>query len=129
MKTRIYFLAFASFFLTICNHLNAQNSGLSVSLTKTNGNIYSINDVGKHLISFEIFGIEDQKQADNLLKYIRGYRGVEEFNLQRIAGENKWKAEGVFYGFADIAYFKGLFKIMKVTEVFQDNIKTSIDNL
>lgn len=129
MKTRLYFLAFAAFFLTICNQLNAQNSGLSVSLTKSNGSIFSTNDAGKHLLNFEISGIENTKHAENITKYIKSYRGVEEFNLQPVEGSSKWKAEGVFYEFSDILYFKNLFKLIKVTEVIQDNVKTSIDNL
>jgi hypothetical protein len=129
MKTRLYFLVIAVFFLTFCNFLNAQNSGLSVRLTKSNGNIFSINNAGKHLLSLEVTGIENAKHAENLMKFIRNYRGVEEFNLIPVTGENKWKAEGVFYEYSDIAYFKNLFKLMKVTEVVQDNIKTSIDNL
>jgi hypothetical protein len=129
MKTRLVFLAFVTLFLTVCNFLNAQNSDLSVSLTKSNGNIFSTNDAGKHLLSFEITGIENAKHAENLMKFIRTYRGVEEFNLVPVAGENKWKAEGIFYEYSDVAYFKNLFKLMKVSEIVQDNVKTSIDNL
>jgi len=129
MKTRLCFLAFVALFLTICNQLNAQNSGLSISLTKSNGNIFSTNEAGKHVLSFEVSGIENQKHAENLKKYISKFRGVEEFNLQPIVGGNKWKADGIFYEYSDAPYFKNLFKLMKVTEVVQDNVQTSIDNL
>lgn len=129
MKTRLFLLAFTAFFLVIFNQLNAQTTGLSLSLTKTDGKIFSINDAGKHMINFEISGISSPKQAENLMKFISNYRGVEDFKLEPIAGKSTWKGEGVFYEYSDVAYFKNLFKLMKVTEIIQDNVKTSIDNL
>jgi len=129
MKAKIYSLLMILLFLSISIQLSAQNNGLSVSLTKANGSIFSTNGVGKHILSFEISGIESPKQVENLLKYVRGYRGVEEFNIQPIEGTGKWMANGTFYEFSDMAYFKNLFKIMKVTEVFENSQKTTIDNL
>ena len=129
MKTLISFFTLAVLFLFIGKNTIAQTTGLSVKLTKTSGSIFTSNTNGKHILSFEISGIESQKHADNLIKFIRGYRGVEEFNMLPISGSNKWQASGIFYEYSDIAYFKNLFKIMKVTEAVKDNIVTSIDNL
>lgn len=129
MKTLVSFFAIAVLFLFVGKSTIAQNSGLSVKLTKTAGSIFTSNSNGKHLLSFEISGIENQKHADNLIKFIRGYRGVEEFNMQPINGTSKWQASGIFYEYSDMPYFKNLFKIMKVTEAVQDNITTSIENL
>ncbi len=129
MKTLISFFAITVLFLFIGKNTTAQTNGLSVKLTKTAGSIYTSNNNGKHLLSFEISGIESQKHADNLIKFIRGYRGVEEFNMLPISGSNKWQANGIFYEYSDIPYFKNLFKIIKVTEAIQDNITTSIDKL
>jgi hypothetical protein len=129
MKAKFFSLLLVSLFLSVSIHLFAQNSGLSVSLTKTNGNIFSTNSVGKHILNFEITGIESANQVENLLKYVRGFRGVEEFNIQPIEGANKWVASGTFYEFSDVAYFKNLFKIMKVTEIIENSQKTTIDNL
>jgi len=129
MKTRLLILAFAVLFLSSEKNTFAQNSGLSVKLTKTAGNIYAVNDSGKHVVSFEISGIESQKHADNLLKSVRGYRGVEEFNLSPMEGTNNWKAEGVFYKYAKDDYFKFFFKFMKVSKVLVNNEKIEIDNL
>jgi hypothetical protein len=128
MKTRILFL-FAAVIFAFGNNSMAQNGTMSISLTKSNGKIYTINETGKHLLSFEITGIQNASHAENIEKYVSGYRGVEEFNLVQISGTNKWKGEGTFYEYADLTYFKNLFKLIKVTEVIQDNVKTSIENL
>ena len=130
MKTKVFLLAFLALILSINFTAFAQENGLRLSLTKTNNSIYSISDNGKHVLNFEISGIESQKEADNLLKFIRSYRGVEEFNLIKIVGtSDKYTGSGVFYEYAEMPYFKNLFKVMKVTEVTQNNEKTTIDNL
>ena len=129
MKTSLLFFSIAVLFLFSGKSIFAQNNGLCAKVTKTSGNIYTISNNGKHLISFEISGIENQKHADNLMKYIRGYRGVEEFNIQLITGTNNWQASGAFYEFAEIEYFKNVFKLMKITDVIQDGVKISVENL
>jgi hypothetical protein len=129
MKTSILFFSIAVLFLFTGKSIIAQNNTLCAKLTKTSGNIYTISNNGKHLISFEISGIENQKHADNLIKFVRGYRGVEEFNIQQINGTNSWQASGIFYEFADLNYFINIFKLMKIQDVIQDGIKISIENL
>ena len=129
MKTNVFLLSFFTFFFALNTITYSQNDGLSISITKVNNSIYSINDAGKHIMDFEVNGITSQRQADNLLKFVRSYRGVEEFNLIKSGTSNSWKASGIFYEYAEMPYFKNLFKIMKVTEVVQDNVKTTVDNL
>lgn len=129
MKTLFYSLFMISFFLFMSSHLFAQNSGLSVDLTKNNGNIYTVNDAGKHLLKFEIYGIENAKQADELVTLVQKGRGVEGFTLQPIEGTNKWVAVAVLYKYAKDEYFKYFFGYMKVSEIFIDNKKTSVENL
>ncbi len=129
MKTKVFSLAIISLFLFFTSVSFAQNNGLSVSITKINNSIYSVNDAGKHIITFEISGIESQRHADNLSKSMSGYRGVEEFKLTPIEGTNNWKATGVLYKYAKDDYFKYFFKFMKVSEVIIDNNKVLIENL
>ena len=129
MKTSLLFFSIAVLFLFSGKSLIAQNNGLSAKLTKTSGNVYTIDNNGKHLISIDISGIDNQKHAENLLKQIRGYRGCEEFNLTQITGTSNWKAEGVFYKYAENEYFKNFLKFIKVTDLTIDNNKVLIDNL
>jgi hypothetical protein len=129
MKAQFYSLFMISFFLFISSHLFAQDGGLSVGLTKTNGNIYTVIDAEKHLLKFEISGIENAKQADDLITSVQKCRGVEEFTLQPIEGTNKWIAVAVLYKYAKDEYFKYFFGYMKVSEIFVDNKKTSVENL
>jgi hypothetical protein len=129
MKSTLFYGIF--FLLTLLSNisLTAQNNGLSVNLHKVNQKIYTFNSVGKHEIIFEITGIFSQKQADNLIKQVRGFRGVEEFNLIQRQGTNIWDATGTFYEYANDFYFKNLFGIMNVTDVKIDNITSSLDKL
>lgn len=129
MKTTAFFLVFFALIFSINFSSKAQTDGLSISITKTNNSLYAVNEVGKHTLNFDVTGITSQRQADNLLKFVRSYRGVEEFNLIKTEGTNSWKASGIFYEYAEMPYFKNLFKLMKVTEVYQDNVKTTIENL
>ncbi|MBI5541263.1 MAG: hypothetical protein HY951_14450 [Bacteroidia bacterium] len=129
MKTPFLFFAIAVLFLFSGNSIIAQNIGLTAKISKTEGSIFTSNNNGKHLLSFEISGIENQKHADNLIKFIRGYRGVEEFNMIPIAGTSNWQASGIFYEFSDIPYFKNMFKLMKVSQLVIDNVNSDVDNL
>ncbi len=107
----------------------AQNPNLTVKINKISNDFYTVNNQDKHIVTFEIAGIQSNKQAENLLKSVRGYRGVEDFNLIQIVGTNNWKASAILYKYAKEDYFKYFFKFMKVTEVIVENNKVLIDNL
>ena len=127
MRTSIVFFAFLM--LLTGKNIFGQNPGLTVKINKISNEFYSVNEQEKHLVSFEIAGIQSNKQAENLLKSVRGYRGVEGFNLIQIGGTNNWQATAVLYEYAKEEYFKYFFKFMKVTEVIVDNNKVLIDNM
>ncbi len=127
MRTSIIF--FSILILFSAKNIFAQNPGLTVKINKVSNDFYTVNEADKHLVSFEIAGIQSNKQAENLLKSVRGYRGVEEFNIVQINGTNNWQANAVLYKYAKEEYFKYFFKFMKVTELIIDNNKVLIEKL
>ncbi len=107
----------------------SQNAALKAELIKERNQYYKILPNGNVEFSFYLQGIQSKTQADNLEKYIRGYRGVEEFNLTFDATKNEYKAIGTFYSSANWSYFKYMFKIMKVEQVLKDNQWNSLDQI
>ncbi|NCO56146.1 MAG: hypothetical protein GW876_12210, partial [Bacteroidetes bacterium] len=121
MRTSI--IVFSILILFSAKNIFAQNNSLTVKINKISNDFYSVNEQDKHLVSFEIIGIKSNKQAENLLKSVRGYRGVENFNLSQISETNNWQATAVFYKYAKEDYFKYFFKFMKVNELIIDSNK------
>lgn len=108
---------------------NAQGNGLKIHVTKGHGDVYTVTDDGKRQLSFEITGINNLKHSQNIEKLIGSYRGVEEFNIIKIDGSDKWKATGTFYSYANKQYFQGLFKVMNASELYINDVKTDFENL
>ncbi len=102
---------------------------LKVELIKEENHYVKTLDDGKVSCNFYITGIQSEQQAKNLEKYIQGYRGVENFSLTFDSSSSKYLAQGLFYKFADVNYFKYLFTIMKVEQVFKDNTWIKIEQL
>lgn len=125
MKTVFFIFAFACFSLLG----NSQNSVLKAELIKENNQYFKTLNNGSVEFSFYLQGIQSKTQADNLEKYIRGYRGVEEFNLVFDAAKNEYKANGIFYSSANWSYFKYMFKIMKVDQVLKENQWNSLEQI
>lgn len=128
MRITVFFLAIITMFLTVSSVAYSQNERLSIRILKKNDSIYNINDAAIRIIDFHITGISSQKRADNLFKFIRSSHGVEEFNLTKSPTSNTWRASRTLHKYAEWPYFNNRFKVMKVTEVCQNNINTTIDN-
>lgn len=109
------------FLVFTANFAMAQNASLKAEMIKTDNQYLKTLPDGKVECAFYLQGIKTNVQAANLEKYIRGYRGVEEFNLIFDDAKNTYKARGIFYNQANWAYFKYLFKIINVEQVFKDN--------
>lgn len=109
------------FLVVMANFAIAQNASLKVEMVKKDNQYLRTLPDGKVECAFYLQGIKSNIQASNLEKYIRGYRGVEEFNLIFDDTKNSYKAVGIFYNQADWSYFKYLFKIIQVEQVFKDN--------
>ena len=109
------------FLVVMTNFAMAQNATLKAELVKTDNQYLKTLPDGKVECAFYLQGIKSNVQAANLEKYIRGYRGVEEFNLIFDNAKDTYKAVGIFYNQADWSYFKYLFKIIHVEQVFKDN--------
>lgn len=109
------------FLVITANFAMTQNASLKAEMVKTDNQYLKALSDGKVECAFYLLGIKSNAQAANLEKYIRGYRGVEEFNLIFDDAKNTYKAVGVFYNQADWSYFKYLFKIIQVEQVFKDN--------
>ncbi len=108
--------------------LKAQHEPLKVELIKINNQYLKHSDNGEIEFSFYIYNIKSENQAKNLEKYIRGYRGVIEFNLIRNEEKNAYLATGRYYEYANLNYFKYLFQLINVSEVFQDNSWKLLEN-
>jgi|GEM_PF-6798610 hypothetical protein len=106
--------------MVFCINLYGQNHSLKVEFIKTDNEYLKVLNDGKKSCSFFIEGIKSQKQAENLENYIRGYRGVEQFNIIKNT-DGKYKAEGIFYSFANAQYFKYLFQLINVEKVYINN--------
>jgi hypothetical protein len=105
--------------LLIANQLTAQS--LKVELIKEDNHYVKTLTDGKVECNFYVVGVQSEPQAKNLEKYVQGFRGVEHFTLTFDNTTSKYLAQGLFYQNADIKYFKYLFSIMKVEQVFKDN--------
>lgn len=118
-------------FLLACFSLvgQSQNAVLKAELIKEGNQFFKTLNNGNVEFSFYLQGIQSKTQADNLEKYIRGYRGVEEFNLIFDAAKNQYKAVGTFYSSANWSYFKYMFKLMKVEQVFKDKQWNSLEQI
>jgi len=123
-----------SSFLFICAILIAysaksQTNVLKAELIKENNQYYKTLSNGLFEFSFYLQGIQSETQAQNIEKYIRGYRGVEEFNIAYDPQKSEYKATGTFYRQADWSYFKYMFKLMKVEQVYKENQWKSLDQI
>ncbi|NSW44829.1 MAG: hypothetical protein HPY79_03250 [Bacteroidales bacterium] len=107
--------------LLMANIATAQNALLKAEMIKMDNQYLKTLPDGKVECAFYLHGIQSNTQAANLEKYIRGYRGVEEFNLIFDNAKNAYKAQGTFYNQANWNYFKYLFKLIKVEQVNIDN--------
>lgn len=121
-------LFFVLSFMLVVIFAYSQEQALKVEFLKTdNYYLKTLND-GKKECVFLIDGIKSQKQAESLQNYIRGYRGVQEFNLIKEAS-GKYKASGIYYSFANAAYFKYLFQLINVDKVFLNNEWIKLEQL
>lgn len=127
MRTLI--LVFSVLILLFTENTFAQNPGLTVKINKISNDFYTVTQQDKHLVSFEIIGIQSNKQAENLLKSVKNYRGVEDFTLSQISGTDNWQATAVLYKYAKEDYFKFFFKFMHVSDLIIDDDKVLIENL
>lgn len=107
--------------ILLANSVKSQTTALKAELIKESNQFFKTLPDGQIEFSFYLQGIQSEIQAQNLEKYIRAYRGVEEFNMSFDSQKNKYKAIGTFYNQANWSYFKYMFKIIKVEEVFKDN--------
>jgi len=107
--------------LVMVSFTMAQTATLKAEMIKINDQYLKKLPDGKVECAFYLQGIQSNIQAANLEKYIRGYRGVEEFNLIFDNAKNAYKAQGTFYNQANWNYFKYLFKLIKVEQVNIDN--------
>lgn len=107
----------------------SQTNALKVKLIKKNNQYYEILSTSQVEFSFYLVGIQSENQARNIEKYIRGYRGVEEFNIVYDPQKSEYKAIGTFYRFANWNYFKYMFKLIKVEQVYIENQWKSLDQI
>ncbi len=104
----------------------AQQSTLKVEFIKTDNQYLKTLDDGKKECSFYIEGITSSEKATEIENYIRGYRGVEQFNLFQ-QNDGRYIANGIFYSFANAQYFKYLFGLLKVQTVIINNQAISLE--
>lgn len=108
--------------------LFAQKHVLKVEFIKTDSEYLKVQNDGNKACSFYIDGIKSKKQAESIENYIRGYRGVMQFNLTTDTN-GRYKATGIFYSFANAQYFKYLFELINVEKVYINNQWINVEQL
>ena len=104
----------------------AQNSKLTIEFIKTGNEYLKTLDDGRKECSFYIKGIASKNKAEEIQNYIRGYRGVEQFNLFELPN-GYYIANGIFYSFANAQYFKNLFKLLNAEKIIINNQQLTIE--
>ncbi|MCX7861610.1 MAG: hypothetical protein N2449_01285 [Bacteroidales bacterium] len=117
---KLKFNIFVVMLVFLTSALWGQEGPLKIEFIKSDNNYLKTLPDGKKECAFFIDGIKSQKQAEALQNYIKGYRGVEQFNLTKDV-DGKYKASGIFYSFANASYFKYLFQLIKVEKIFINN--------
>jgi len=117
------------FCLFLLSNAYSQKNKLSVIISKDSSRFYTVNEQGKHVLDFVLNGITDNNEADNILKVLKNYRGVESFSLEKMSNNSSFHAHGVLYKYAVEDYYKFFFKKINVTELIINGEKVQIDNL
>jgi len=86
-------------------------------------------DDNTKLVNFEFSGFVNEKQIQVTEQFIRGYRGVIDFKIEKDSNTNKYIGTGQFYEYANNQYFSSLLGRAGLEYVKIDNETMPIENL